>query len=167
MTPKPSAAALVATGLQTLRADQERARRTINLVAAESLMPQVARLPLICDAAARYMFESEADDRAAWNFPGGRDTAWLETGLAVPLLRGLLGVDHVTVRPLSGLHAMEMTIGALAPPGSTVACLDAESGGHYATAAVARRLGHPIVGLPTAGPHRLDVEAAADLCRRN
>ncbi|MFG1879584.1 hypothetical protein ACGFIV_32600 [Sphaerisporangium sp. NPDC049003] len=162
----PSGADLLATGLTVLRAHQERSLATISLIAAENAMVPFARLPLICDLYNRYMFEQDPDPAAGgWNFPSAKSAAWLETGLAVPLLRRLAGAEHVNVRPLSGLHAMEMVITALGgQSGETVACIATGQGGHYATADVARRLGHPVVHLPGCGPHELDLEQLAEVC---
>ncbi|MFF1678424.1 hypothetical protein ACFVYG_20595 [Streptomyces sp. NPDC058256] len=159
----PSGAALLAEGLSVLRAHQERASRTLSLIPAEGIMAPIARLPLISDLYARYMFDEDPDpDAGDWRFPSAKDAAWLETGLAVPLLAQLTGADHVNVRPLSGLHAMEMVITALGgPPGSTIATLAPAQGGHYATADVARRLGHRVSYLPGRDMHHLDTAALA------
>ncbi|WP_019061464.1 hypothetical protein [Streptomyces prunicolor] len=156
----PSGAVLLAEGLSVLRAHQARASRTLSLIPAEGIMAPVTRLPLISDLYARYMFDEDPDPQAGeWRFPSAKDAAWLETGLTVPLLARLTGADHVNVRPLSGLHAMEMVITALGgPPGSTIACLAPAQGGHYATADVARRLGHQVAFLPGSSMHELECD---------
>ncbi|GAA2254436.1 serine hydroxymethyltransferase [Streptomyces amakusaensis] len=154
----PSGAELLTRGLSVLRAHEERAQLTLSLIPAENLMAPVTRLPLTSDLHARYLFD-EAPDPADgdWRFPAGKEAAWLETGLAVPLLRRLTGAAAVNVRPLSGLHAMQMVIAALGgPPGSTIACLAPAQGGHYATADIARQLGCTPVHLPGRGMHDLN-----------
>ncbi|MFJ4774047.1 hypothetical protein ACIP88_33900 [Streptomyces uncialis] len=164
MTPSvPSGAELLARGLDVLRTHQERSRRTLSLIPAENVMTPLARLPFLADLAARYMFDENADPAAGdWRFPAGKEAAWLETGLAVPLLRRLTGAAAVNVRPLSGLHAMQMVIAALGgPPGSTIACLAPGQGGHYATADVARQLGYTPLHLPGHGMHDLDTGTLA------
>ncbi|MDQ1031461.1 glycine hydroxymethyltransferase [Streptomyces umbrinus] len=156
-------AALLAEGLSVLRAHQARASRTLSLIPAEGIMAPITRLPLISDLYARYMFDEDPDPQAGeWRFPSAKDAAWLETGLTVPLLARLTGTDHVNVRALSGLHAMEMVITALGgPPGSTIACLAPAQGGHYATADMARRLGHQVAFLPGRSMHELERGALA------
>ncbi|MFF2618794.1 hypothetical protein [Kitasatospora sp. NPDC058046] len=160
----PSGAQLLTTALTVLAGHERAARQVINLVPAENAMWSVARLPLIADLAGRYMFDQHPDpDAAEWRFPGARDAQWLETGLAVPLLQRMLGAAHVNVRPLSGLQAMEMTL-ACYPAGAPVAVLSPNQGGHYATAGIARRLGHHVLTLTGPDPHRLDLGQLAELC---
>ncbi|MFD4634814.1 hypothetical protein ACFVYR_35885 [Streptomyces sp. NPDC058284] len=160
LAPPTTGAALLAEGLGVLAAHQERAERTLSLVPAENLMTPLARLPLIADLYARYLFDEDPNPATGeWRFPSAKTGAWLESGLAVPLLARLIDAEHVNVRPLSGLHAMEMTIAALGGGASgTLACLAPEQGGHYATADVARRLGHRPVYLPV-GAGGLDLDA--------
>ncbi|GGY13703.1 MULTISPECIES: PLP-dependent aminotransferase family protein [Streptomyces] len=154
----PSGAVLLTRGLDVLRTHQERSRRTLSLIPAENVMLPLARLPFVADLAARYMFDEHPDPAAGdWRFPAGKEAAWLETGLTVPLLRRLTGAAAVNVRPLSGLHAMQMVIAALGgAPGSTIACLAPGQGGHYATADIVRQMGYTPVHLPGQGMHDLD-----------
>jgi glycine hydroxymethyltransferase len=170
MTPSvPSGAELLTRGLDVLRTHQERSGRTLSLIPAENVMPPVARLPFVADLAARYMFDERPDPADGdWRFPAGKEAAWLETGLTVPLLRRLTGAAAVNVRPLSGLHAMQMVIAALGgPPGSTVACLAPAQGGHYATADVARQMGYTPVHLPGDGMHELDTDQLSGFLREH
>ncbi|MFI2415099.1 hypothetical protein [Streptomyces sp. NPDC018947] len=170
MTPSvPSGAELLTRGLDVLRTHQERARRTLSLIPAENVMTPIARLPFVADLAARYMFDERPDPADGdWRFPAGKEAAWLETGLTVPLLRRLTGAAAVNVRPLSGLHAMQMVIAALGgPPGSTIACLAPAQGRHYATADVARQMGYTPVHLPGDGTHELDTDELAGFLREH
>ncbi len=152
-----------------LAAHQDRAGRTLSLIPSEGVMAPLARLPLVADLAARYLFDEDPDPQMGdWRFPSAREAAWLETGLAVPLLARMLGAASVNVRPLSGLHALQMVIAALAgPPGTTVACLSPAQGAHYATADVARRLGHDVVHLPAPDgrPRQVDPDGVCALLR--
>ncbi|MEE1744067.1 hypothetical protein [Streptomyces sp. JV184] len=170
MTPSVhSGAELLTRGLDVLRIHQERSHRTLSLIPAENVMAPIARLPLVADLAARYMFDEQPDPADGdWRFPASKEAAWLETGLTVPLLRHLTGAAAVNVRPLSGLHAMQMVIAALGgPPSSTVACLAPAQGGHYATADVARQMGYTPVHLPGDGMHELDTGELAGFLRKH
>ncbi|MFC1435366.1 hypothetical protein ACEZDB_32470 [Streptacidiphilus sp. N1-3] len=165
--PAPTGSALLSQAMAVLRAGQDRAETTITLIPAENSLWPPVRLPMLADLAGRYMFENDPDPQAGdWNFPAARASAWLETGLAVPLLRRLADAPFVNVRPLSGLHAMQMVVAALGgiPGSGTVACLSADQGGHYATAGIVTRLGHRVVQLPGTGQHGPDLEQVADLC---
>ncbi|WP_327258152.1 hypothetical protein [Streptomyces sp. NBC_01244] len=161
--PVPSGADLLTRSLDVLRTHQERSERTLSLIPAENIMTPLARLPFLADLAARYMFDEHTDPAVGdWRFPAGKEAAWLETGLTVPLLRHLTGAATVNVRPLSGLHAMQMVLAGLGgPPGSTIACLAPGQGGHYATADIARQLGYTPVHLPGRGMHNLDTKELA------
>ncbi|MGW3185000.1 hypothetical protein ACWDD9_37575 [Kitasatospora sp. NPDC001119] len=161
-TGDPSGAQLLTTALTVLAGHERAARQVINLVPAENAMWPIARLPLACDLAGRYMFDQHPDF-GEWRFPGARDAQWLETGLAVPLLQRMLGAAHVNIRPLSGLQAMEMTL-ACYPAGAPVAVLSPRQGGHYATADIARRLGQHVLTVTGPDPHRLDLGQLAELC---
>lgn len=164
MNSSPSSGAeLLARGLDVLRVHEERARRTLSLIPAENSMAPITRLPLIADLYGRYMFDEASDPADGdWRFPAAREAAWLETGLAVPLLARLTGAAGVNVRPLSGLHAMQMVVAAFGgSPGSTIACLAPAQGGHYATADVARQMGYTPVHLPGRGMYGLDEDKLA------
>ncbi|MEV7928553.1 hypothetical protein [Kitasatospora sp. NPDC088779] len=162
---RPNGARLLDTALAAVEHSERAARRSLCLIPAENTLVPAARLPYLADLAARYMFDDHPDPaEATWRFPAAREAQWLETGLAVPLLQQLLGAAHVNVRPLSGLQAMQLTIAAL-PPGATVAVLAPEQGGHYATAGIAQRLGHPVVTLTGPDPHHLDPATVAEACR--
>ena len=162
----PTGSAYLAHALATLRSHQEAAERTLTLIPAENLLAPIARLPLIADAYARYMFDDHPDPASGqWHFPAARTAAWLETGLAIPLLRYLGRAEHVNVRPLSGLNAMQLLLAALGgPPGSRILVIAPGNGGHYASASLARRMGlHPIY-LSGPEPHHLDLDALARAC---
>lgn len=162
MTPDDDWPALIDTALAALDDQQRRARTSITLIPSENSLSPLARLPLLTDATNRYFFNDTGT--AGWAFPAGREASAVETSLTLPLLRRLTGAAHVTVRPLSGLHAMTLALSALGgPPATPVVTVHPGQGGHYATADLARRLGlRPhLAGGPD--PHSLDLDLLADL----
>lgn len=165
-TRAPDGAALLMRALATLRSHEENAARTLTLIAAENLMAPVARIALCSDLYARYMFDEDDDPAVGeWRFPAAKDAAWLETQLAVPLLRHLGRARFVNVRPLSGLNAMELVLAALGgESGDRVVVVAPDNGGHYATASVARRFGLRPVEVGGPDPHRLSMATLARVC---
>jgi glycine hydroxymethyltransferase len=131
-----------------LRTGAEAAEYSINLVPSENRLSPLARLPLATDFVNRYFF-NEGYDPGFWQFRGGQSVASLETDLAVPSLSRLSDSLHVNVRPISGMSAMMIALAGLAGnAGETVVSINAECGGHYATADVIRRLGFVSVTVP-------------------
>jgi glycine/serine hydroxymethyltransferase len=163
---EPNGAALLADGLRTVCTHEQAALRTLTMIPAENLMPPVARIPLCGDLYARYMFDEDPDrDAGEWRFPAAKDAAELENRLAVPLLRHLGRAKHVNLRPLSGLHAMELVLAALGGrPGDRVVVVAASNGGHYATTRVAQRVGLRPVQVAGPDPHRLSMDTLARIC---
>lgn len=148
-------------------AHEEAAARSLVMIPSESMLPPLARLPLVSDLYCRYFF-NDAEDPGDWRFPAARDAAALETRLTIPLLRQLAGARHVNVRPLSGLSAMTLVLAALGgPPGSPVALLDPGLGGHYATASLAARLGLRPVLVTGTSPHAPDLDQTRDVLRQH
>ncbi|MGC4880053.1 hypothetical protein ACLQ26_27760 [Micromonospora sp. DT43] len=114
---------------------------TVNLVPSENRLSPSAAAPLSTDFYHRYFF-NDAQDPTFWQFRGGQPVGRLETDLALPALRRLAEAEHVNLRPISGMSAMLVAMGALGGrPGNTVVSIDPAAGGHYATTSVAQRLG--------------------------
>ncbi|WP_405775502.1 hypothetical protein OG241_09215 [Streptomyces sp. NBC_01390] len=127
---------------------QRKAESAVNLVPSENKLSPLAQLPLSTDYYNRYFF-NDALDPEFWQFRGGQDVAEIETELAVGHLSRLARAPYVNERPISGMSAMMMAMAGLGgEPGGTVVSVDAASGGHYATANVARRLGFESVTVP-------------------
>jgi len=134
------------------------------MIPSESMLPPLARLPLVSDLYCRYFF-NDAEDPGAWRFPAARDAAALETRLTIPLLRQLARARHVNVRPLSGLSAMTLVLAALGgPPGSPVALLDFGLGGHRDPRCPPRTPPGAVTG---ASPHPPDLDQLRDVLRRH
>ena len=157
-------AELTVTQALRLLADHQRAAtRTLTMIPSENILPPLARLAWLTELTGRYFF-NDVEDSDDWRFPAARDAAALETRLTLPLARRLTGAAHVNVRPLSGLNAMGLVLTALGgPPGSSVLVVSPQSGGHYATADLARRFGLRPVLWDSSDPHRPDLDRLADL----
>jgi glycine hydroxymethyltransferase len=148
-------------------AHEQDAARSIVMIPSENMLPPLARLPLLSDLYCRYFF-NDAEDPGDWRFPAARDAAALETRLTIPLLCQLAKASHVNVRPISGLSAMTLVLAALGgPPGSPVAVLSPQLGGHYATAALAARLGLRPVMITGSSPHAPDLDQLSALLARH
>lgn len=123
------------------RSHEKMADDAVNLVPSENRMSPLARLPLSTDYYNRYFF-NDALDPEFWQFRGGQEVAEIETDTALGDLGRLSQATYVNGRPISGLSAMMITMAGLGgKPGGMVVSIDAASGGHYATASMARRLG--------------------------
>ncbi|MEU5191596.1 hypothetical protein AB0G83_31290 [Streptomyces klenkii] len=124
-----------------LRSQQRKAEVAVNLVPSENKLSPLTQLPLSTDYYNRYFFNDTLDP-GFWQFRGGQDVAEIETDLTISHLSRLARAPHVNERPISGLSAMMMAMAGLGgKPGGTVVSIDVASGGHYATADMARRLG--------------------------
>lgn len=145
---------------RVMEAEATRAR-SLNLIASENRMSPLARRLLSIDASSRYFFEG-SDPPA---FPGGHCYAALQ-GDGEALLARLGKARHVNMRPLSGLHAMTVAIAAFTRCGDTVVSLAPEHGGHYATAALCRRLGRQHAFFSLTKDQHVAEEALGDVLRR-
>ncbi|MFE0177189.1 hypothetical protein ACFWZ2_33275 [Streptomyces sp. NPDC059002] len=146
------------------RSQERKADAAVNLVPSENKLSPLAQLPLSTDYYNRYFF-NDALDPGFWQFRGGQEVAEIETDLARGQLRELARAPHVNERPISGLSAMMMAMAGLGgEPGGTVVSIDAASGGHYATADLARRLGFASATVPVARG-RVDEERLGQVLR--
>lgn len=137
------------TLLAVIQAGQKRAEDAVNLVPSENRLSPLAMLPLSTDYYNRYFF-NQAFDPAFWQFRGGQDVAEVEAE-ATTSLSQLARAPYVNTRPISGMSAMMMAMAGLGgKPGGTVVSIDIASGGHYATAGLARRLGFQALTVPAA-----------------
>lgn len=143
------------TGIEDLRivvdrilTQRKQADVAVNLVPSENKLSPLAQIPLSTDYYNRYFF-NDALDPGFWQFRGGQDVAEIETDLTIGHLSRLARAAHVNERPISGLSAMMIAMAGLGgPPGGTVVSIDPASGGHYATADLARRLGFESATVP-------------------
>ncbi|MFB7513145.1 hypothetical protein [Streptomyces sp. NPDC056144] len=162
----PESALTLDDVLRLLAEHEEDAGRTLSMVPSENATSGLAKLPLILDPYHRYFFNETGED-TRWHFRGAQRLRSLETALTVPLLEELGRADYVSTKPLSGLNAMTLALGTLGgEPGSTVATIAPENGGHYATPSVAQRLGLNVEYLRGPDPHGLDLDHAARLLSR-
>ena len=139
---------LVRVLLSQLTRAHAMSRSAINLVPSETRLSPLASVPLRSDFYNRYFF-NESLDPTFWQFRGGQPVCHFETDVAIPSLRRLADADHVNLRPISGMSAMLVAMAGLGgQPGRTVVSISQRSGGHYATAMVAQRLGFESVTIP-------------------
>ncbi|MEU4565489.1 hypothetical protein [Micromonospora sp. NPDC023956] len=134
--------------LDRFRAQQRRSDVAVNLVPSENRLSPLAQMPLSTDYYNRYFF-NDALDPGFWQFRGGQDVADVETDLTIGHLSRLADAPYVNPRPISGLSAMMIAMAGLGgEPGGTVVSVEAASGGHYATAGMARRFGFDSATVP-------------------
>ncbi|GAA3783687.1 serine hydroxymethyltransferase [Streptomyces coacervatus] len=134
--------------IDRFRCQQRKSDVAVNLVPSENKLSPLAQLPLSSDYYNRYFF-NDALDPGFWQFRGGQGVAEIETELTIGHLSRLARAPHVNERPISGLSAMMMAMAGLGgKPGGSVVSIDAASGGHYATADMARRLGFKSATVP-------------------
>ncbi|MGW7514192.1 hypothetical protein ACWGJ2_01190 [Streptomyces sp. NPDC054796] len=134
--------------VERFRAQERKAAEAVNLVPSENKLSPLAQMPLSTDYYNRYFFNDQLDP-GFWQFRGGQEVAEIETELARGHLSQLARAPYVNERPISGLSAMMMAMAGLGgKPGGTVVSVDAASGGHYATADMARRLGFESATVP-------------------
>lgn len=127
--------------VDAFRRQETVAEEAVNLVPSENKLSPLAHLPLSGDFYNRYFFNDRLDP-GFWQFRGGQAVAGIETELAMGSLARLGRAEHVNVRPISGMSAMMIAMAGLGgDPGGKIVSIDMASGGHYATADVARRLG--------------------------
>ncbi|MFD0267732.1 hypothetical protein ACFVGY_14220 [Streptomyces sp. NPDC127106] len=120
----------------------------VNLVPSENRVSPLASTPLRTDFYNRYFF-NDALDPEFWQFRGGEGVGRLEAELALPALRRLGRAEYVNVRPVSGMSAMLVVLlGLGGDAGDGVVCVDAATGGHYATARQIRMLGRRALEVP-------------------
>ncbi|MFD7617914.1 hypothetical protein [Streptomyces sp. NPDC059802] len=152
--------------IDSFLSQQRKADVAVNLVPSENKLSPLAQLPLSTDYYNRYFF-NDALDPEFWQFRGGQDVAEIETELTIGHLSRLARAPHVNGRPISGLSAMMMAMAGLGgKPGGTVVSLDAASGGHYATADLARRLGFESATVPVVRG-RVDEQRLGQVLRRS
>jgi glycine/serine hydroxymethyltransferase len=149
-----------------LAVNEDTARRTLSMVPSETAMSGLAKLPMLLDPYHRYFF-NEDDHVERWHFRGSQAVRDLEMRLTVPLLEQLGRASYVSVKPISGLNAMTLVLATLGGrPGSTIVTVGPGNGGHYATPAIAERLGLRVEFLRGPDPHSLDLAHAAELLAR-
>ena len=135
----------ILNAVRTICSADSGAQNAINLVPSETRLSPLAQLPLHTDFYNRYFFnEALSDDY--WQFRGAESVAHLEGRLAKDHLSKLANAAYVNVRPVSGMSAMVLAISAMMPEkrsqSGILLSIDPNTGGHYATASVAERLGY-------------------------
>jgi glycine hydroxymethyltransferase len=141
--------------------EEERSAQLLHMVPSENVLSPSARLAYKGALQSRYSFGATAFN-AAW--PAMEWFESLERGVEEELAV-LLGAEYLSARPLSGMNAMTVALGASSP--SSVVTVAVSDGGHAVTSQMAQRLGatvHHLQLLPEGSG--IDVTAALRLVER-
>jgi glycine hydroxymethyltransferase len=144
--------------LADLDREERQLTQMLHMVPSENVLSPTARLAYEGALQCRYSF-GDRRFNAAW--PAMEWFEQLEQDVEDELAL-LFGASYISTRPLSGMNAMTIALGAPAP--SSVVTVAIEDGGHAVTGRMARRLGatvHHLRLLPDDGG--IDLAATARL----
>lgn len=130
--------------LAQLDIEEKHSLDTLHLSANESAMSKTAQKYLTSDIANRYFFGRGDDDGVVDFGPSTYRGLSGVQGLvdeASDFLRTTLGAGHVSLSPVSGVHAMMCAILAATDPGDAIMCIDIAHGGHFSTKNIIERTG--------------------------
>jgi glycine hydroxymethyltransferase len=152
--------------LPLISQQEDRLRRTINLVASENLMSPAARRALSSDFAHRYCLPPSGERPAdIWDYPNqslGREIERLTKRAA----QQLFGGAYVDLRPLSGNNIASILISTLARGAEGVFTVPGSAGGHFATAPICKQFGAARIDLPyDEKTGRIDIDDCAALAK--
>jgi glycine hydroxymethyltransferase len=137
----------------------------INLVPSENHCSVLARVPYLLDVNNRYFFNVDQDPNN-WMFRGGEALGDIEARVSGEFAK-LLGGEFVTVRPLSGIHAMFLVFAAFGgPPATNVVTVAHRQGGHWGAWGIADRLHLKRWEIGGPSPHEIDLEDAGRVLRK-
>lgn len=108
-----------------IEADQERQRRTINLIASENYVSRA-----VLEAQGSYLTYKYAEGYPGKRYYGGCENVDEIEELAIERARELFHAEHANVQPHSGSQANMATYFALLNYGDTVMAMDLTHGGH-------------------------------------
>ena len=128
------------------------------LIPSENFMIPAARIPFLSDSYNRYYL---SDQRVFGYsvFPGGIELGELQEKYVEPRLSALLDAKYISLKPLSGMTALLIGLAGLVKQDASILILSAESGGHFSTEHIGRRLGLKIHHVPVDSELQLDIEA--------
>lgn len=132
---------------QQLSSEFSRSSDVLHLTANENVLSDAAKSMLTCPVHGRYHL-GHVNKR---EYRRSGVSALGLTSIALPAMHDfeleasraamkLFSASHVDLRPISGLHAMIVTISALTNKNDTVYCIN-PSQGHFATTPIVERLG--------------------------
>ena len=149
---------------EILAAHAARRADAVNLVASENRMSPAALRALGHDFAHRYAIPPRGErPPEIWDYPNQTHTRALEAETQRLACR-LFGGGAANVRALSGNNIAGIILSGLVPAGGRAATVPGWAGGHFATVALAARLGVEIVDLPYDRTRRaMDLDACAPL----
>jgi glycine hydroxymethyltransferase len=108
-----------------IEADQERQRRTINLIASENYVSRA-----VLEAQGSYLTYKYAEGYPGKRYYGGCENVDEIENLAIERARELFHAEHANVQPHSGSQANMAVYFALLEYGDTVMAMDLAHGGH-------------------------------------
>ncbi len=108
-----------------IAADQERQRRTINLIASENYVSRA-----VLEAQGSYLTYKYAEGYPGHRYYGGCENVDEVEMLAIARAKELFHAEHANVQPHSGSQANMATYFALLQYGDTVMAMDLAHGGH-------------------------------------
>lgn len=147
-----------------LVAAERLASRQIWLIASENLAAPAARLALATSAANRYLFRYP---HAGADISLGTDFQQRCHDECVAELKSLFAADWVSLKPLSGMTALAMTVLACTKPGDEALFLPTAFGGHTHTERIVSTLGRRYGLIPVSANeewHDIDCEQLARRC---
>lgn len=144
---------VLADMLGELRREERLADEILHLVPSENVLSPAARSAYAGTLQARYSF-GNGEFNAAWPAMDWFEQVERECQQE---LGALLGVHHVSVRPLSGMNAM--TVALAASGAADVLTVAVPDGGHAVTSQMAHSLGARVHPVALDGRGQIDVDA--------
>jgi glycine/serine hydroxymethyltransferase len=126
--------------------------KMLSLSANENTLSNTASRFLNTDFSNRYYSEANSGDFSDYPYFVANSYPEIDNfvELARKAMRKMSGAEYVNLFPLSGIHAMLMTIIALTRPGDVVMSLPSDEIGHFATRDVVESLGRKSQMIPMA-----------------
>ncbi|MFJ4585794.1 hypothetical protein ACIP1Z_00595 [Pseudomonas moraviensis] len=137
---------------------------TLSLTANENILSDTARTLGQNRHYERYLFNAKAIDgqRYAAEFNGMQIEHFPEVetlkALATQAVQAMFNAPFVEYRVLSGVHCTLSVLAALTEPADTIVSLAPESGGHFATGPLVRRIGRHSVYCRLTTDGQIDLE---------
>jgi len=147
-----------------IRAEYERQRRNIELIASENFVS-----PAVMAAAGTVLTNKYAEGYPGKRYYGGCQCVDVVEELARERAKQLFGADHANVQPHSGANANFAVYQALCEHGDTVLGMDLANGGHLTHGSPVNFSGknYHMVAYGVDGSGRIDYDQVRDLARKH